>query len=96
MIYKPRFHSYKTKRWMHDTTQTKIIMNETPLQQVDVIKFLGVMINNKLTWDDHKKLYTAKGQIILESGAIATESNGEFYVMKENDKHKIIEYFNNN
>ena len=27
---------------------------------------------------ENKKLYTAKGQIILESGAIATESYGEF------------------
>ena len=45
---------------MHDTTHTKIIMNETPLQQVNLIKFLGVMINDKLTWDDHKKLIYSK------------------------------------
>tara|TARA_B110000014_G_C19862191_1_gene446581 strand:- start:267 stop:707 length:441 start_codon:yes stop_codon:yes gene_type:complete len=45
---------------------------------------------------ENKKLYTAKGQIILESGAIATESYGEFYVMKESEKHKVIEHFNNN
>ena len=31
-------------------------MEGTPLQQVTSIKFLGVIINNKLTWESHKQL----------------------------------------
>ena len=60
MIYRPNYHGYKNKKQMHDTTHTKIIMNEIPLEQVNLIKFLGVMINDKLTWDDHKRLIFSK------------------------------------
>ena len=42
------------------TPNTKIIMHDTPLQQVHNIKFLGVMINDKLTWEDHKQLISSK------------------------------------
>ena len=54
MIYKP--FGYKKHKQMNDTTSTKIIMDDTPLKQVTSIKFLGVLINDSLTWDNHKKL----------------------------------------
>ena len=45
---------------MNDTTSTKIIMNDEPLKQVTSIRFLGVVINDKLTWENHKKLVHTK------------------------------------
>ena len=35
-------------------------MDNIPLKHVQKIKFLGVIINDKLTWDDHKKLVHSK------------------------------------
>ena len=35
-------------------------MNDKPLKQVTSIKFLGVVINDKLTWENHKKLVHTK------------------------------------
>ena len=40
---------------MQDTTCQEVTMNNEPLEQVKVIKFLGVFINNTLTWNDHKQ-----------------------------------------
>ena len=59
MIYKPK-HCQKRNKSMNDTTSTKIIMNDTPLKQVTSIRFLGVIINDKLTWENHKKLIHTK------------------------------------
>ena len=56
MIYKPLYYSHSRKKMLHDTTNTKITMEGIPLQQVTSIKFLGVIINNKLTWECHKQL----------------------------------------
>ena len=55
MIYKP-FKGYKQNKCINDTTSTKIVMEGIPLEQVTSIKFLGVNINDKLKWDDHKRL----------------------------------------
>ena len=55
IIYKPIYHKQK-KKLLHDTTGTKITMNNTPLEQVKSTTFLGVIINDTLTWEDHKHL----------------------------------------
>ena len=59
MIYKPVYGHNKNKI-MNDTTSTKIIMDDIPLKQVNSIKFLGVLINDNLTWEDHKRLVYTK------------------------------------
>ena len=56
MIYKPRYHKHYNKKLLHDTTGTKITMDGTPLNQVKSTTFLGVIINDNLTWEDHKQL----------------------------------------
>ena len=58
MIHKPLIK--KNKQLLQDTTNTDLIMDGTPLKQVTSIKFLGIIINNKLTWDDHKHLVHSK------------------------------------
>ena len=60
MIYKPTYHSQKKKKLLFDTTCTKLLMNDIPLKQVRSIKFLGVIINDKLTWEEHKSLVYSK------------------------------------
>ena len=60
MIYKPTHYKHKNKKWLHDTTHTDIVMNDLPLKQVKTIKFLGLMINDRLTWDDHRQLVYSK------------------------------------
>ena len=55
MIYKPPFRSRKFRKFLYDTTNTKIKMDDMLLEQVLSIRFLGVVINDKLTWNDHKK-----------------------------------------
>ena len=60
MIYKPTHYRHRNKKWLQDTTHTEIVMNDIPLKQVQTIKFLGVMINDKLTWEDHKQLVYSK------------------------------------
>jgi hypothetical protein len=59
MIHKPVYGHKKNKN-MNDTTNTKIIMNDKPLKQVTSIKFLGIVINDRLTWENHKKLVHTK------------------------------------
>ena len=59
MIHKPTY-KHNRHKYMHDTTNTKLIMDGIPLKQVNSIKFLGVMINEKLNWECHKKLICNK------------------------------------
>ena len=59
MIYKP-VYGHKKNKSMNDTTSIKIIMDNIPLKQVTSIKFLGVLINDTLTWEDHKRLIHTK------------------------------------
>ena len=60
MIYKPIYHSHKKKKLNHDTECIKITMDNKPLKQVQSIKFLGIIINDKLTWEDHKRTIHSK------------------------------------
>ena len=59
MIHRP-IHGYKKNKHMNDTTSTKLIMDNIPLKQVTSIKFLGIHINEGLTWDNHKQLIHSK------------------------------------
>ena len=52
MIYKPLIRR-KNRKKLHDTTNNKIVMDGIPLEQVQSIKFLGVIINDRLTWNNH-------------------------------------------
>ena len=56
MIYKPIYHKHLKKKLLNDTTNTKIIMEDIPLEQVKSTTFLGVIINDNLTWEGHKQL----------------------------------------
>ena len=54
LIYKPIFRKSGMHKLLYNTTHTKVMLNDTVLEQVDKIQFLGVVLNNKLTWEDHK------------------------------------------
>ena len=56
MIYKPIYHKQSNKKLLYDTSGTTITMEGTPLEQVKSTTFLGIIINDRLTWDDHKQL----------------------------------------
>ena len=55
MIHKP-VCGYKGNKCINDTTSTKVTMNDKPIKQVTSIKFLGIVLNDKLTRENHKKL----------------------------------------
>ena len=78
MIYKP-VYGHKKNKSMNDTTSIKIIMENIPLKQVTSIKFLGVLINDTLTWEDHKKLIHTK---ISKSIGLLYKCNN---IMTDND-----------
>ena len=59
MIHRP-VYTKKNKHLLQDTTNTDLIMDGIPLKQVTSIKFLGVLINDKLTWENHKQLVHSK------------------------------------
>ena len=59
MIHKPVYRK-KNKNLLQETTNTDLIIDRIPLKQVTSIKFLGVLINDKLTWDNHKQLVHSK------------------------------------
>ena len=59
MIHKPTTRQ-KMQNNMHDTKNIKLTMDDTPLKQVNSIKFLGVMINERLNWECHKQLIYSK------------------------------------
>ena len=39
MIYKPTYHSFRKQNLIQDTTCTKVIMDDKPLEQIKSIKF---------------------------------------------------------
>ena len=45
IIYKPKFYGNKNKKLLFDTTNTKLSMADSLLEEVSIIKFLGIMIN---------------------------------------------------
>ena len=55
IIYKPKFYGNKNKKLLSDTTNTELNMADSLLEEVSIIKFLGIMINNQLTWECHKQ-----------------------------------------
>ena len=52
MVYKPQLRG-KNRKQLHDSSNCKIEMNGFPLEQVQTIKFLGVVMNDSLTWNNH-------------------------------------------
>ena len=55
MIYKPKYGGKKGKKSLVDTFNINVKMADTVLEQIDSIRFLGVIINNRLNWEDHKQ-----------------------------------------
>ena len=55
MIYKPSLRRQSNRKKLNDTTGTKLMMDNAELEEVKSIRFLGVIINNKLTWELHKR-----------------------------------------
>ena len=55
MIYKPNLRGYSNRKKLNDVTGTRLMMDSTELEQVKSLRFLGVIINNKLTWELHKQ-----------------------------------------
>ena len=64
----------------HDKKQANVIMNNVILEEVQNIKFLGVIINNKLNWNDHKLYVKTKG----------SKSIGILYNCRKILKHKDV------
>ena len=81
MIYDFRARKEKLK----DARNTKLTMNKTLLQEIDKIRFLGVIINNKLTWDDHK--YHIKSKVCKAMGMLYSSRD----ILKNSD---IINIYN--
>lgn len=57
MVFTPKT---KLGKKFHDTCNTQVILNNIKLEKVSEIRFLGVIINSKLTWDPHKKHISKK------------------------------------
>ena len=55
MIYKPLLRRKKSRKLLCDTTNTELEMEGSILEQVKSIRFLGVIINDQLQWNDHKQ-----------------------------------------
>ena len=62
-------------------------MDDKPLEQVKSIKFLGVIINDKLTWDDHKQHVYSK--VCKNVGLIYKCRN----IMESSDSIKMYKTF---
>ena len=60
MIYKPSVRSKRSRRLLYDLTKTKIKMNGKLLQQDQSIRFLGVIINDQLKWNDREQHISRK------------------------------------
>ena len=46
---------FRNKGKLIDDSNLNIIIDDINIEQVDSCKFLGVIINSKLTWQDHIK-----------------------------------------
>ena len=79
IIYKPIFKSQKNLKKLTDTLNTDLVMGNTILEQVRSIKFLGIIVNDKLTWDLHKKHIQVKVNktlgILYRSRTIMDQNN---------------------
>ena len=65
------FRPNKEKRKETDTNE--IYMNGTALEEIEKIRFLGVIFNNKLKWNDHK--IHVKGKITKAIGILYNTRN---------------------
>jgi hypothetical protein len=50
-------YDYRTRKakQVDKCTKIRLTMNKIRLEEIDKIRFLGVILNNKLSWDDHKQ-----------------------------------------
>ena len=51
---KTKYMVFKTSKTKDTKTNHNITMNNVPLEEITTIKFLGIVLNNKLNWTDHK------------------------------------------
>ena len=51
---------FRNKGKLIDDSNLNIIIDDINIEQVDSCKFLGVIINSKLTWQDHIKTVCSK------------------------------------
>lgn len=49
------YHPNKRKKIHQDYSKTDLKMDNKVLEKVDSIKFLGIILNSKLTWEEHKQ-----------------------------------------
>ena len=71
---KTKYMTFNRRRTFNKTSQNtseNIIMNNVILEEVQTMKFLGVLLNNKLTWADHK-LYMLKPRYVNQSASYTT------------------------
>ena len=62
------FSPKTTKKFQHDDTEYTLTLHNTPMSKVTQTKFLGVIIDDKLTWEPHinylnKKLACSAGTL---------------------------------
>jgi len=56
MVYKPKYSIQRKQKYLQDITNTNLTMNNTILEEANSIRFLGVILTNKLDyWELHKK-----------------------------------------
>ena len=87
MIYTPHAITPSNRNKCFDTTNTERVMTDITLEQVKSIRFLGVIINDKLTWELHKKHIHNK---ISKTLGILYKCK---YAMKEVDVIKMYKAF---
>ena len=87
MIYTPRARTSSNRKKCFDTNNIELMMNDSNLEQVKSIRFLGVIINDRLTWESHKKHVHNK---ISKTLGILYKCK---YAMKEVDVIKMYKAF---
>ena len=55
IIYKPKYLSQKNHKKLQDINNINLTMDNTIIKEVKSIRFLGVILTNKLNWELHKK-----------------------------------------
>ena len=81
------FHPQTNRPGQHNMSHCSVNMDNKILERVNSIKFLGVIINNKLTWDEHKQYLHRK--ISKTIGIIYKCKN----IMTENELINIYKTF---
>ena len=78
---------YPNQKILKSKYSTNLLMDEKILEEVKVIKYLGVIINNKLTWNDHKLYIKRK---IAQSIGILYNCKKIFDEKQEIDMYKTF------